>query len=414
MRALLILVLSFNALALDFSSWDLGIDIPEKVRRVAKIKNINSTDYQILAFEAAIDLKNIAKSNLYFGNTLKALYYLSLANSLFSYRDDLRHFYHSTLDVFVVQTSTKMKKKDIKCDDLKERVLFLKRFSKKHFDKLPKSSHCKSSLMGQSFNADVKIEDWIRRKILKFSDKENLYLKAQTDQQYLNLLKEEENKTHSFPKQGFLAHVFKVLGDIEINADLKTQTAENGQIFIRGHYDIDRKGHLFSYEGLCRYLSNTTSSWKYSKKVFEVKCGYAPSKYSRKEYKYFYGPDWDFTEAKVYVPNSLQKYFSDNPRAKRMFFRFLPRYLDMQIIWEYSDKVVKTPFKIEVNNIADFLDWIYINDPDIEGPKVKVDKTFISFLNRRRFAINSQGQLKGLSKIKIVFDKEKTFNRLKF
>ena len=116
------------------------------------------------------------------------------------------------------------------------------------------------------------------------------------------------------------------------------------------------------------------------------------------------------------MPNSLQKYFSDNPRAKRMFFRFLPRYLDMQIIWEYSDKVVKTPFKIEVNNIADFLDWIYINDPDIEAPKVKVDKTFISFLNRRRFAIaiNSQGQLKGLSKIKIVFDKEKTFNRLKF
>ncbi|EQC44216.1 hypothetical protein M900_A0476 [Bacteriovorax sp. Seq25_V] len=398
--------------------------------------------YEIAAYEAAMDLLKIAKANTKLGNSFKALQFLALATHLFPYRDDIVNTFKRTLSSYIDETNALISAKNIECGDLKNRVAFISSISPKEASRLRNNESCFIKEDNRLLTLDqIDLTQWIdqSKQLQKSSSTiskaasmhdtptDDLFLLAQKMQKNAKMDAEEANKVYDlkFPKVEILVNAMKVLGQFSFMANSpKVETINDGDVILTGSYYAN-KFSSFTYEGLCRtiapYFSLPPRQSGITYSIGKATCGYTKS-YDRnkKNLEKFLIGDWQFENVQLNLMPNTSKYISDDPKGKTALFRFLPRILDMKLSYIYGNGERRdSTFQVQIKDMLDFFGWVHFpelinEDQGILKPELLNNNAHIVFLNGNRFAIPVPDlqKLKGLKAVEIAFDAETTFKRM--
>lgn len=432
----LLILIGVNSHSQTLTQWEAEIEIPESVYRVKQAKNNKSVEYEVAAYEAAIDLLKIAAANEKLGNNMKSLKFLALAAHLFPYRDDIVNKLKGTIISYVEETNNLIVSKRIECDDLKNRVSFISSISPKEAEKITNNESCLYKKNNMILTLDqIDVMQWIDQsktfKNIVFNEdfsshgtEEDLFLQAQK----IKKEKEEYAKRSKvvyelkFPKAEILINSMKVLGQFSFivnNPSIKT--INTSDVIVTGEY-ISNNTSQFTFEGLCRtlkpYFELPPRQLGSTYNIGQRTCGYEDTR-GRYIHRYVSG-DWSFLNFRFSIMPNTANYISDDPKAETPLFRFLPRVLDMDVVYIYEngDRILKD-FQVQIKDTIDFFGWLYF--PELidttfgfKKPEVINNKAHIVFLKNNRFAIPVVDLtiLKGLKRIEIAFNSEKTFKRM--
>lgn len=448
-KYLLLLTLTFNSQAESYSltKWEANIDIPDSVYRVKDIKDNKSVEYEIAAYEAAMDLIKIANANSKLGNTLKSLQFLALATHLFPYRDDIVNNFKRTLMSYIDETNDLISAKKIECHDLKNRVSFISSISPKEAYRLKNNESCLVKENNRILTLDqIDLGQWINQskqfqnetsettsdlatnKAANNDTGDDLFFKAQKMQKEEQQYAKESNTVYElkFPKVEILVNAMKVLGNFRFVANKpEVQTINQGDVILMANYEAITNSS-FTFEGLCRtiapYFSLPEGKLGSYYTIGKIKCGYEEADYKYNEnVARFTSGDWDFRSLDLSLMPDTSNYISDDPNSNTPLYRFLPRVLDMNLIYVYSSGERRSsPFQVKISNTLDFFGWLYFPELISEShngfqkPEIINDQAHIVFLQGNRFAIPivDINKLKGLSRVEISFDQESTFKRM--
>lgn len=107
-------------------AFDVNGDLPPSISALNAITDKEGIDYSIASYKATMDILNASKGYLKNSDSAKALKMLSLGTTLFPYRDDVQALKTVALGRFTQITIDMIKNDSITCNDIKERVNFLR------------------------------------------------------------------------------------------------------------------------------------------------------------------------------------------------------------------------------------------------------------------------------------------------
>ncbi len=420
-------------MALNLESFERKILVPDNVRKLQTIKNRESIEYQIVSYEAAMDLHQLAKMNYKIGNLVKALHFMELATKLFAYRDDLVNFYNQILEEFTVETNKLITNRNISCENLKVRVRLLQAASPRYANKIIKNKISCNIDTGHKLTSikDINIDAWISTKLPKNESKnrnagsansDDFFMQAKIQKAKAIEKYKQESKVYKlqFPKLEIILSSLKVLGNFGLEMNLKVITGEKGETFLSGQYVVNTGDSLSSIENHCRSISkfftlpnNIVGSFLFSgKSLCGVDRNYSGSDTSRR----FYNNSWGFSGVTINLMSEASKYTDDNPKSNKALFKLFPRFIDMDLIYYYKDKSPQIEtFQLKISSIDDFFKWFYIgNKLGVNAPEVVENKASITFskFNQYNIPVRNINRLKGLKDISIRFNPKRTFDRL--
>ncbi len=430
---ILVILYSMSSMAFNLETFEGKILVPDNVRKLQTIKDKKSIEYQIVSYEAAMDLHQLAKMNYKIGNLVKALHFMELATKLFAYRDDLVNFYNQILQEFTAETNNLISKKNISCENLKVRVRLIQSASPRYANKIIKNKISCNVDTGHKLTSisDVDIDAWISAKLPENVSENRGSVTANSDDFFMQAKIQkvraiEKHKQESriyklqFPKLEIILSSLKVLGNFGLEMNLKVITDEKGETFLGGQYIVNTGDSLSSIENHCRSISrfftlpeNVVGSFLFTdKSLCGVDRNYSGSDTSRR----FYNNSWEFSGVTINLMSEASKHTDDNPKSNKALFKLFPRFLDMDLIYYYKNKSPHVErFQLKISSIDDFFKWFYVgNKIEINAPEIVENKANITFskFNQYNIPIKNIGKLKGLRDISIKFNPKRTFDRL--
>lgn len=435
MKLLIIIIFSFcfNSFATDISSWESKIEVPENVLKLKNIKDKKSVNYEIVSYEAAVDLVQLARVQRKIGNTVKSLHFISLAASLFPYRDDIVNTYKSTLDEYTNETNKLISSKRLSCNDLKKRISLLSSLSPKSVQNINQKSVSCEIKIEHTYKSltDIDINQWIKTSLPKRQSAVNASSSSTAeDSIYFKALKAKEKKleqkrlmdkvyTLKFPKLEIILSSLKVLGNFSLDSETNIVTDDNGNTFLKSYFNLTTDSTSYGIDGHCNSINKffkLPEEYNYGSIVGSYsECGLDYSPNNTSLYKKSIFSNWNFSNQKVLVMREGDMYNSDSNKSKTPLYMFFPRKLDMYVKFIYNSKVIIKDFQFKIENLSDFIYWFNLgNIEQIGPPKIINNKAKITLSKNNFYSIPVKDLkvLKGLKRVEIKFNSKKTFNRL--
>lgn len=111
-------------------------DIPDSVRQLIKIEDKNSIEYELLAYQASQDIIFRGRAYLTGSDSSRALKVLTVGTKLMPWRTDITSLRSLALETYVLNTKQMFAGLTSSCDEILERVTYLKQVAPDEFIKM--------------------------------------------------------------------------------------------------------------------------------------------------------------------------------------------------------------------------------------------------------------------------------------